>query len=117
MKLDRTLIDNESVPTPEEIKAYHEKNDITVAGALYDPEEASDVKTAMFVKARDLMRKAWLKEMKKLGGKASFRNFTEYYPPMLLAVTDENLIAGKVGEILEDEAVVRHLVKGGCQLL
>ena len=67
MKLDRTLIDREGVPDPEEIKAYHEKNDITVAGALYDPEEASDVKTAMFVKARDLMRKAWLKEMKKLG--------------------------------------------------
>ena len=117
MKLDRTLIDKEGVPTPEEIKAYHEKNDITVAGALYDPEEASDVKTAMFVKARDLMCKAWLKEMKKLGGKASFRNFTEYYPPMLLAVTDENLIAGKVGEILEDEAQISMLLDVGLNAL
>ncbi len=31
MELDRTLIDKESALIPEEIKAYHEKNDITVA--------------------------------------------------------------------------------------
>ena len=42
MKLDRTLIDREGVPDPEDIKAYHEKNDITVAGALYDPDGQID---------------------------------------------------------------------------
>ena len=46
MKLDRTLIDKEGVPTREEIKAYHEKNDITVEWLLKEynrTEEPSSV--------------------------------------------------------------------------
>ncbi len=117
MKLDRTLIDKEGVPTREEIKVYHEKNDITVAGSLYDPDDASDIKTAMFVKARGFMRKAWLEEMKKLGGKSSFKNFSTNYPPMLLAVTDENLIAGKVGDIFEDEEQISMYLDVGLNIL
>ena len=36
---------------------------------------------------------------------------------MLLAVTDENLIAGKVGEILEDEAQISMLLDVGLNAL
>lgn len=117
MKLDRTLIDKDGIPTREEIRAYHEKNDITTAESLYDPETASDIKTRLFTKARNYMRDAWLAEMKRLGGKGSFTNFTGNYPPMLLAVTDENLIAGKVSDIMQNEEEIAMYLDVGLNIL
>lgn len=117
MKLDRTLLDKDGVASREEIRAYHEKNDITTGGSLYDPETATDAQTKIFVKAQGFMRNAWLTEMKRLGGKSSFKNFTANYPPMLLAQTDGNLIAGKVSEILQNEEEISKYLDVGLQIL
>ena len=70
MKLDRTLIDKDGAPTVKETQDYFKKNDYTTAPLPFDSATGKDKDVIIYMKARELFKKVWLKNQKQLGGKA-----------------------------------------------
>ncbi len=110
MELDRTLLDLGRAPTVEEMKAYFQKHDYTTARSLFDVSKANERQSRAYLKARGYFRQVWCKNMKKMGGKGSLKNFTVVYPVRALEKANEELIVGGVVEILENEALYEQIL-------
>ena len=110
MKLDRTLIDKDGAPTVKETQDYFKKNDYTTAPLPFDSATGKDKDVIIYIKARELFKKVWLKNQKQLGGKASFVNFTKNYPIAVLESADEKLIAGAVTNILSEDELYKETI-------
>ena len=110
MELDRTLLDLGRAPTVEEMKAYFQKHDYTTARSPFDVSKANERQSRAYLKARDYFRQVWCKNMKKMGGKGSLKNFTVDYPVRALEKANEELIVGGVVEILENEALYEQIL-------
>ena len=102
MKLDRTLIDKDGAPTVKETQDYFKKNDYTTATLPFDSAIGKDKDVIVYMKARELFKKVWLKNQKQLGGKVSFVNFTKNYPIAVLEKADEELISSTVTNIVSN---------------
>lgn len=103
MEFDKTLIEKEGRPEIEDLKAYFKKNDYTTAPLPFDPETGAQKDVNVYMKAREHFKASWLRNQKKMGGKASFANFSSNYPIAILESADEQLISGTVTNIMADE--------------
>ena len=110
MKMDRTLLDKDGTPTIEEMKEYFQKHDYTTATPLVDYEKLTPPQRKVIQKAGRIFEKAWLDNLKGLGGKRSFRDFSDDYPVRKLERADADLVAGAVVQIMEDEDMYKRVL-------
>ncbi len=112
MELDRTLLDLGRAPTVEEMKAYFQKHDYTTARLPFDVSKANERQSRAYLRAREYFRRVWCKNMKKMGGKGSLKNFTVDYPVRALEKANEELIVGGVVNILENAEQYEQIICG-----
>lgn len=110
MKIDRTLLDKDGTPTIEEMKEYFQKHDYTTATPPVDYEKLTPPQRKVIQKAGRIFEKAWLDNLKGLGGKGSFKDFSDDYPVRKLERADAGLVAGAVGKIMEDEDMYKRVL-------
>ena len=72
MEFDKTLIEKGRAPTVEEMQDYFKKNDYTTAPLPFDSATGKDKDVIIYMKARELFKKVWLKNWKTLWKKAAF---------------------------------------------
>ena len=110
MELDRTLIDKDGVPTVEELKEFFRNNDYTAMKSTFDPSCLQPDLLEAYKKAQGFFKDKWLDILKSLGGKGSFKNFSENYPLQILEQADQDIVTGIVGEILTDRELANRIM-------
>ena len=110
MELDRTLIDKDGVPTVEELKEFFRNNDYTAMKSTFDPSCLPPDLLEAYKKAQGFFKEKWLDILKSLGGKGSFKNFSENYPLQILEQADQDIVTGIVGEILTDRELANRIM-------
>ena len=110
MKLDRTLIDKDGMPSEEEVREFFLKHDYTVHKSSFDQMTASDAELRLYQKAKGFFRESWLEQLKSMGGKGSMKNFTKNYPLRVLGDANESLISGTVMGILSDDDLTEKIL-------
>lgn len=110
MKIDRTLLDKEGTPTIEEMKVYFQKHDYTTAPPPVDYEKLTPPQRKLMKKAGEAFKEIFLINLKKMGGKGSFKDFSDDYPVRKLEHADADLVAGAVVQIMEDEDMYNRVL-------
>ena len=110
MELDRTLIDKDGAPTVEELKEFFRNNDYTAMKSTFDPSCLPPDLLEAYKKAQGFFKEKWLDILKSLGGKGSFKNFSENYPLQILEQADQDIVTGIVGEILTDRELANPIM-------
>ena len=111
MKLDRTLLDKERAPTVEEMKDYFKKNDYTTAPPTFDLLREKRDEMNVYMKAKSIFKENWLKNQAKLGGNASFKDYSSNHPLVVLEQADEDLISGAVTNIISDPVLYGQIIE------
>ena len=110
MELDRTLIDKDGVPTVEELKEFFRNNNYTAMKSTFDPSCLPPDLLEAYKKAQGFFKEKWLDILKSLGGKGSFKNFSNNYPLQILEQADQDIVTGIVGEILTDRELANPIM-------
>ena len=95
--------------TDEELKAIFRANDYTTYVPKYDARTATTEENRIHSRAKALFYKSWCGQLRGMSGKASLKNFSRDYPVKLLELTDENIIAEQVVNVLNDESKLRSV--------
>ena len=98
-------MDQDGTPTLDELKKFFQENDFTTAVSGYDFENASEEDNRLYLKIKNLFGTAWNGQMKELTGTGSLANFSKDAPVKCLEKADEDLIAGTIMEILQDDTL------------
>ena len=98
-------MDQDGTPTLDELKKFFQENDFTTAVSGYDFENASDEDNRLYLKIKNTFGTAWNEQMKELTGTGSLANFSKDAPVKCLEKADEDLIAGTIMEILQDDTL------------
>ena len=103
MKLDRTLIDSDHTPTPEELRAYAVRNDITTAPLPFDTKKATDAQNRIYVQAQKYFFGKYATALKMNGVTSRLKNLSSSNPIRSLEEQDARMIAGATVNILNDQ--------------
>lgn len=103
MKLDRTLIDSDHPPTPEELRAYAIRNDITTAPLPFDTKKATDAQNRIYVQAQKYFFGKYATALKLNGVTSRLKNLSSANPLRTLEEQDAKMIAGATVNILNDQ--------------
>lgn len=103
MKLDRTLIDSDHPPTPEELRAYAIRNDITTAPLPFDTKKATDTQNRIYVQAQRYFFDKYASALKRNGVTSRLKNLSSANPFRALEEQDAKMIAGATVNILNDQ--------------
>ena len=103
MKLDRTLIDSDHPPTPEELRAYAIRNDITTAPLPFDTKKATDTQNRIYVQAQKYFFDKYASALKRNGVTSRLKNLSSANPIRSLEEQDARMIAGATVNILNDQ--------------
>lgn len=98
-------MDQDGTPTLDELKKFFQENDFTTAVSGYDFENASEEDNQFYLKIKNIFGTAWNEQMKELTGTGSLANFSKDAPVKCLEKADEDLIAGTIMEILQDDTL------------
>ena len=98
-------MDQDGSPTLDELKKFFQENDFTTAVSGYDFENASEEDNRFYLKIKNIFGTAWNGQMKELTGTGSLANFSKDAPVKCLEKADEDLIAGTIMEILQDDTL------------
>lgn len=98
-------MDQDGTPTLDELKKFFQENDFTTAVSGYDFENASEEDNRFYLKIKNIFGTAWNEQMKELTGTGSLANFSKDAPVKCLEKADEDLIAGTIMEILQDDTL------------
>ena len=98
-------MDQDGTPTLDEMKKFFQENDFTTAVSGYDFENASEEDNRFYLKIKNIFGTAWNGQMKELTGTGSLANFSKDAPVKCLEKADEDLIAGTIMEILQDDTL------------
>ena len=98
-------MDQDGTPTLDELKKFFQENDFTTAVSGFDFENASEEDNQFYLKIKNLFGTAWNEQMKELTGTGSLANFSKDAPVKCLEKADEDLIAGTIMEILQDDTL------------
>ena len=98
-------MDQDGTPTLDELKKFFQENDFTTAVSGYDFENASEEDNRLYFKIMNTFGTAWNEQMKELTGTGSLVNFSKDAPVKCLERADEDLIAGTIMEILQDDTL------------
>lgn len=110
MKTDMTLLEKDSSPTIEELKAFFRDHDFSTQKSKYNPGNATDTQNRIYIKAKKHFLSAWNQQMKVLTGKGSLINFTSDAPVRRLEEANGKLVAGTVLEILTNEKLCESII-------
>lgn len=102
MNLDRTLIDSDHPPTPEELRAYAIRNDITTAQLPFDTKKATDAQNRIYVQAQKYFFDKYTTALKLNGVTSWLKNLSSANPIRALEEQDARMIAGATVNILND---------------
>ena len=81
MKLDRTLIDSDQPPTPEELRAYAIRNDITTAPPIpFDTKKVIDAQNRIYVQAQKYFFDKYASALKWNGVTSRLKNLSSANP-------------------------------------
>ena len=103
MKLDRTLIDSDHPPTPEELRTYAIRNDITTAPLPFDTKKATDAQNRIYVQAQKYFFGKYATALKRNGVTSRLKNLSSANPFRALEEQDAKMIAGATVNILNDQ--------------
>lgn len=103
MKLDRTLIDSDHPPTPEELRAYAVRNDITTAPLPFDTKKATDTQNRIYVQAQKYFFGKYATALKMNGVTSRLKNLSSVNPLRSLEEQDARMIVGATVNILNDQ--------------
>ena len=98
-------MDQDGTPTLDELKKFFQENDFTTAVSGFDFENASEEDNQFYLKIKNIFGTAWNGQMKELTGTGSLANFSKDAPVKCLEKADEDLIAGTIMEILQDDTL------------
>jgi len=98
-------MDQNGTPTLDELKKFFQDNDFTTAVSGFDFENASEEDNRFYLKIKNIFGTAWNEQMKELTGTGSLANFSKDAPVKCLEKADEDLIAGTIMEILQDDTL------------
>ena len=101
--VDTSLLNKEGSITIEDLKEHFRLNDFSALTSNYKSKTATSEQNEIYIKAKSFFKTSWEKEMKKLTGKGSLRDYTGNAPVRCLEEAEENLIAGTVMELLRKE--------------
>ena len=101
--VDTSLLNKEGSITIEDLKEHFRLNDFSALTSNYKSKTATSEQNEIYIKAKSFFKTSWEKEMKKLTGKGSLRDYTGNAPVRCLEEAEENLIAGTVMELLKNE--------------
>ena len=98
-------MDQDGTPTLDELKKFFQENDFTTAVSGFDFEHASEEDNRLYLKIKNIFGTSWNEQMKELTGTGSLANFSKDAPVKCLEKADEDLIAGTIMEILQDDTL------------
>ena len=98
-------MDQDGTPTLDELKKFFQENDYTTAVSGYDFENAPEEDNRFYLKIKNIFGTAWNGQMKELTGTGLLANFSKDAPVKCLEKADEDLIAGTIMEILQDDTL------------
>ena len=108
---DTSLLNKDGPITIEDLKEQFRLNDFSSLTSNYKSKTATSEENEIYIKAKGFFRVAWEKEMKKLTGKGSLRDYTGDAPIRCLEEAEENLVAGTVMELLKNEEHCAALIE------
>lgn len=101
---DRTaLLEKDGSPTLDELKEHFRNHDFSVQVSDYDFEHALNDQNELYIHTKQIFLEAWEKQLKILANRSSMLNFTEFSPIGCLESAEENLVAGTVMELIEND--------------
>ena len=108
---DTSLLDKDGPITLKDLKKQFRANDFSTLTSNYKSKTATSEENEIYIKAKGFFCTAWDKEMKKLTGKGSLRNYSGDSPIRCLEEAEENLVAGTVMELLKNEEHCAALIE------
>lgn len=108
---DTSLLDKDGPITLKDLKKQFRANDFSTLTSNYKSKTATSEENEIYIKAKGFFCAAWEKEMKKLTGKGSLRNYSGDSPIRCLEEAEENLVAGTVMELLKNEEHCAALIE------
>lgn len=105
------LLEKDGTPTMEELKEHFHTYDFSAQVSGYDFEHASNERNKLYIRTKKFFLKAWEKQLKILANRSSMLNFTEFSPIGCLKSAEENLVAGTVMELIENDELSSAIIE------
>ena len=114
--IDTTLLDKEGPVTLEDLRAYFYAHDFSAMSSGYDKEHESNIRNSRFKRIVKCFKKAWRDQMKEMTGK-TMSNYTSSSTIGCMELSESELVAGTLVDIMEDEAQLDQLLEIGLTVL
>ena len=113
--MDTTLLEEGPV-TLEDLRANFRAHDFSAMSSGYDKEHESSQRNTRFKRIVKCFKKAWREQMKEMTGK-NMVNFAPSSPVGCMELSESELVAGTLVDIMEDEARLDQLFEIGMTVL
>ena len=100
---DTTLLLSDTPLSMAQLRAQFLAHDFSTQTSGYKFNNAPSQRNQMYLKAKELFRTSWEQQMKPFCKKGSLRNFTVHSPIRCLEESEEQLVAGTVMELMQNE--------------
>ena len=114
--MDTTLLEKEGPVTLEDLRANFRAHDFSAMSSGYDKEHESSQRNTRFKRIVKCFKKAWREQMKEMTGK-NMVNFAPSSPVGCMELSESELVAGTLVDIMEDEAWLDQLFEIGMTVL
>ena len=114
--MDTTLLEKEGPVTLEDLRANFRAHDFSAMSSGYDKEHESSQRNTRFKRIVKCFKKAWREQMKEMTGK-NMVNFAPSSPVGCMELSESELVAGTLVDIMEDEARLDQLFEIGMTVL
>lgn len=114
--MDTTLLEKEGPVTLEDLRTNFRAHDFSAMSSGYDKEHESSQRNARFKRIVKCFKKAWREQMKEMTGK-NMSNFAPSSPVGCMELSESELVAGALVDIMEDEARLDQLLEIGLTVL
>ena len=114
--MDTTLLEKDGPVTLEDLRANFHAHDFSAMSSGYDKENESSQRNTRFKRIVKCFKKAWREQMKEMTGK-NMVNFAPSSPVGCMELSESELVAGTLVDIMEDEARLDQLFEIGMTVL
>ena len=111
-----TLLDQTTPITMDDLKRQFQSDDFSAAESGYDLAHQPAEKQNLFMHIKQIFKEAWVRELKKLGGK-NVKNYGANYPLKVLEDSESNLVAGVVMRIMDDPELLDQYMDAGTEAM
>ena len=114
--IDTTLLEKEGPVTLEDLRAYFYAHDFSAISSGYDKEKESSQRNTRFKRIVKCFKKAWREQMGEMTGKL-MSVFAPTSAVGCMELSESELVAGILVEVMEDEAQLDRLFEIGLTVL